>query len=541
MRSLRLRLFAGILGAALAAVVVSLAIGVVLTRGAVRDQIADEVAGQADLLAFQLRGAEDSLAGGVGAGDAATDRLIARRLRLAPLFRRLAVPPGAPPPAGGDERRRLSPAPMPDDGTRSRSGGGPQPGDRLGLVGPPDEPLPGIAVRGGSRAAAPRPRLLTLAAVRDVLPEDAYAELRDDGAANGRADIGGERQIYSARRVGPAVALVSRPDSLTTDDFSDYLGGLLLAGALAAALAGIAAALLARRLTAPIARVGGAARALAEGRDPGRLPPERTTELAALSDSFNEMSDQLARSREAERAVLLSVSHELRTPLTAIRGYAEGIEDGTVDPKAAAEVVGREADRLGRLVGDLLALVKLEQGVLDFRSEPVDLAEAAREAARRLAPQAAAGEVAVEVVRAAAGPVRVASGGPASDASPGPGDQEDARLLVTADADRVVQVVSNLVENAIRVTPAGGAVTVAVAPGAVTVADTGPGIPAEDLEHAFDRFHLRRRHGRGSPDGAGLGLAIVRELTEAMGGSVAVVSPDGQGATFTIRLPPADR
>ncbi len=509
MRSLRLRLFAGILGAALVAVVVSLAIGVVLTRGAVRDQIADEVAGQADLLAFQLRGAEDAISGRSSAGDVLTrsdgqtgepaglgagarrgsaERVLERRLRAAPLFRRLAVPPGAP----GERPPGSVPGAAPGLG-------GP------GVGGPP----------GAGGGPAPRPQLISLASARRVLPADAYAELRDDDSANGRAEIDDERQIFSARRVGPAVVLVSRPDSLTTDDFSDYLGGLLLAGAIAAALAGLAAALLARRLTAPIARVGDAARSLAEGRDPGRLPPERTVELAALSDSFNDMSEQLARSREAERAVLLSVSHELRTPLTAIRGYAEGLEDGTVDPRTAASVVGREADRLGRLVGDLLALVKLEQGVLDIRSERVDLAEAAHEAERRLRPQAKASEVAVVV------------------------EAGDAAVFATADADRVVQVVSNLVENAIRVTPAGGSVTVSAAPGSITVSDTGPGIPAEDLEHAFDRFHLRRRHGRGSPDGAGLGLAIVRELSEAMGGGVAVESSPGAGATFTVRLPAA--
>lgn len=505
MHSLRLRLFAGILGAALVAVVVSLAIGVVLTRGAVRDQIADEVASQADLLAFQLRSAgEDVLSDRLGADrlrstrQGSADRAVARRLRLAPLFRDLA----APPPGGA------GPGPPALGGPGAPPAAGGQGGGAAGLGGP----APGGPPAAGGDAA-PRPQVLTLTGARQALPADVYAALRDGDEASGRAEIEGERQIFSARRVGPAVVLVSRPDSLTTDDFSDYLGGLLLAGAVAAALAGLAAALLARRLTAPIARVGDAARSLAEGRDPGRLPPEKTAELAALSDSFNDMSDQLARSREAERAVLLSVSHELRTPLTAISGYAEGLEDGTVDPQTAASVVGREADRLGRLVGDLLALVKLEQGVLDVRSERVDLAEAAHEAERRLRPQAKASEVTVAVEA--------------------DGDSD----VATADADRVVQVVSNLVENAIRVTPAGGRVTVSAAPGSIVVSDTGPGIPAEDLEHAFDRFHLRRCHGRGSPDGAGLGLAIVRELTEAMGGSVAVTSADGQGATFTIRLP----
>jgi signal transduction histidine kinase len=479
MRTLRLRLFAGILGAALVAVAVSLAIGVVLTRGAVRDQIADEVASQADLLALQVRAVRSrGPAGGnvirllrgraEAAGDSTAGQPPADVLQLEP-FARPVPPPGAGPPT---------------------------------LAGPP-------GVGAGDR---PRPQVLTLRQARALLPSDGYDELRAAGSVDGRGEIDDERQIYSARRVGPIAVLAARPDSLTRDDFSSYLGGLLLAGALAAVLAGVAAALLARRLAAPIARVAGAARSVAEGRDPGRLPPERTTELAALSNSFNEMHDQLARSREAERAVLLSVSHELRTPLTAIRGYAEGLQDGTVEPAVAADVVGREADRLGRLVGDLLALVKLEQGVLDIRTEDFDLAEAAHEAERRLRPQAAASGVTVRVEAAKRAPAH-------------------------ADGDRVAQILANLVENAIRVTPSGGTVTVTASPGTVTVADTGPGIPADDLEHAFDRFHLRRRHGRGSPDGAGLGLAIVRELSEAMGGSVAVESTAGGGAAFAVTLP----
>jgi signal transduction histidine kinase len=456
MRTLRLRLFAGILGAALVAVAVSLAIGVVLTRGAVRDQITDEVASQADVLALQLRSAP-AAEPGEGAGAA-----------FPPLFRGFAQ---APPP------------------------GGPAPGG-----GPPGGP------------AGPRPRVMTLDQAKSALPSSAYEELRSDGEVDGRGEIGGEREVFSARRVDDTVVLVSRPDSLTTDDFSSYLGGLLLAGAVATLLAALAAALLARRLAAPIARVGEAARSLASGRDPGLLPPERTVELAALSESFNEMSGQLARSREAERVVLLSVSHELRTPLTAIRGYAEGLQDGTIESDTVAEVIGREADRLARLVGDLLALAKLEQGVLEIRSEDVDLAEAAREAERRLRPQALASGVEVSL-------------------------EAEGTARARGDADRVVQVLSNLLENAIRMTPAQGRVVVRAAPGIVTVTDTGPGIPAEDLAHAFDRFHLRRRHGGGSPDGAGLGLAIVRDLTEAMGGSVAVESPAGSGATFTVRLP----
>ena len=101
----------------------------------------------------------------------------------------------------------------------------------------------------------------------------------------------------------------------------------------------------------------------------------------------------------------------------------------------------------------------------------------------------------------------------------------------------MLQVVSNLVDNAVRVTPRGGRVTIETAPGQVRVSDTGPGIPAADLPHVFERFHLRRVRGMGSPDGSGIGLAIVRELTEAMGGEVNVDGREGSGAVFTVTLP----
>jgi two-component system sensor histidine kinase BaeS len=106
----------------------------------------------------------------------------------------------------------------------------------------------------------------------------------------------------------------------------------------------------------------------------------------------------------------------------------------------------------------------------------------------------------------------------------------------TADADRVLQVVSNLVENALRLTPRGGAVRVVTAPGVLVVEDSGPGLETEDQERAFERFYLHERYGRERPVGTGLGLAIVKELTEAMGGTVEVTSQPGRSTTFTVRL-----
>jgi len=293
-------------------------------------------------------------------------------------------------------------------------------------------------------------------------------------------------------------------------DFRSYLAGLLIAGGAGALLAAAVAALLARRLTQPLRRLSDAAGDLAVGRHPDPVPMEGTEELDRLAGSFNEMAEQLILARDAERGVLLSVSHELRTPLTSIRGYAEGIADGTIEPREAAPVIGREAERLERLVGDLLALARLRQGVLEVRSEPIDLLAVAREAEERLRPRAASGGVALRV---------------------------EGEGRAKADHGRALQVVSNLLENAIRISPHGGTVSVSVAPGELQVSDQGPGIPDGEIPHAFERFHLRARAGRGSPDGAGLGLAIVRELSEAMGGSVAVENLSAQGARFTVRLP----
>jgi signal transduction histidine kinase len=462
MRSLRARLFLAILGAVLLAVGASLALGIVLTRDAVRGTIRNDVERQADALASQ-----PSLVSA------------ARRRRRA----REAA-------AGGDSRL---PPPPPGPGALP-----PKP-QALKAGGPPGERP--VQVLGTKEAAA-------------LLPSSAVATLRAAGSANGSAEIEGRESVYAARRSGSTVVLVIRPDLVSGSDFKRYLSALLIAGGAGALLAAAVAALLARRLTGPLRRLGSAAGELAEGRHPEPVSGGGTEELDDMAASFNAMAEQLALARDAERGVLLSVSHDLRTPLTSIRGYAEGIEDGTVEPREAAAVVGREAGRLERLVGDLLALARLRQGVLEVRREPVDLGAVAREAEERLRPTAVEGGVEVSVL----------------------GDPAPA----LADHGRGLQVVSNLLENAIRVSPRGGTVTIAVAPGEVAVSDQGPGIPEEEIPRAFERFHLRAVAGRGSPAGAGLGLAIVRELSEAMGGSVAVENLPARGARFTVRLPPAE-
>src|SRR5207244_5652127 len=144
----------------------------------------------------------------------------------------------------------------------------------------------------------------------------------------------------------------------------------------------------ARRIARPVPRVAEASRSLARGTDPEPVPVEGAAELATLATAFNDLAAQLARAREAERNFLLSVSHELKTPLTAIRGYAEALEDGAVDPHEAAATVSLEAARLERLVGDLLDLARMNRTDFSVRPSEIDLAEVAEDAVQRYQPQA---------------------------------------------------------------------------------------------------------------------------------------------------------
>lgn len=178
-------------------------------------------------------------------------------------------------------------------------------------------------------------------------------------------------------------------------------------------------------------------------------------------------------------------------------------------------MIEREAGRLERLVADLLALARLQERTFSVAREPFDLAAVAEESAGRA--RRSATELGIDL--------RVEARGTAD---------------ALGDADRVLQAVSNLVENALRVTPRGGTVTLRATRGSLEVADAGPGIASEDLPRAFERFYLHTRAAARDGDrqvGSGLGLAIVKQLAEAMGGSAEVTSMPGEGATFTLRLP----
>jgi two-component system sensor histidine kinase BaeS len=331
--------------------------------------------------------------------------------------------------------------------------------------------------------------------------------------SNGTTTYDGTRYIYSYRTIPARGLLLLRPASSKSAAWHPFLGDLLLAALAGAILAAALSFVVARSIVRPVRRVAAASHALAAGETPTPLPEEGATELASLAQAFNEMAAQLAASRESERNFLLSVSHELKTPLTAIRGYAEGLGEGAFTSDEASTTILVEARRLERLVRDLLDLARMNRHEFSVSHEPVDLGEVARSTVAR--HEAAAREF--EVTLTAEG--------------------EDA--WVEGDSDRLLQIASNLVENALRETPRGGSVAVRVEPRALVVSDTGPGLDPGDLPHAFDRFFLYDRYGRERSVGSGLGLAIVKQLAEAMGGSVSVESAPGAGATFTVTLQPA--
>jgi signal transduction histidine kinase len=320
--------------------------------------------------------------------------------------------------------------------------------------------------------------------------------------------------------------------------------GFATAGVLAASsvfalvFSGVAAYLLSRRLGGRLERLSRAADAVANGDLSQRVEPGPPDEVGRLAERFNLMAERLQESiaalevekRKAEdslrtkRELVANVSHELRTPLASMRGHVESLAMAEgADPeqrRAYLQVIEREADHLNRLIDDLFALSTTEAGALPLKLEPLPLNEVVAEVADSVAPLARQ-ERQVTLVN-----------GVAADVPP-----------VLADRQRLSQVLGNLLRNALRYTPEGGLISLSAAGNngrvEVSVADTGIGIPQDELPHVFERFYRAGPARDRASAGAGLGLAIVRELVEAMGGEVSVESTEGEGSRFSFTLPVA--
>jgi signal transduction histidine kinase len=297
--------------------------------------------------------------------------------------------------------------------------------------------------------------------------------------------------------------------------FDESVAVVLGVAAIVAALgAGVVALLLARRLARPIEDLAKAAGRLADGELSARVPVEGPVELRSLAEAYNTMAERLEEQESVRREFVANASHELRTPLTNLQGYLEALRDGVIAPDAATfESLGEEVDRLSRLAAslDLLAGADGAPAV----AGDLDVGALARASAELVAPALARREIELAIV--------------APDG-----------LIARARADEVVQVLANLLQNAVRYTPDGGRVRVEVAGGsdavAVRISNSGPGIPAADLPRVWERFYRVEKSRDRTHGGAGIGLAIVKRLVEDAGGRVGVSSAD-DWTTFWVTLP----
>lgn len=302
---------------------------------------------------------------------------------------------------------------------------------------------------------------------------------------------------------------------------------VLLASILVALVAAVAAILFSRTITRPLARLTSAARELAAGDYSVQVQTQAQGELGELAHSFNEMAAELKRDVEElhkqelwRRELIMSITHDLATPLTAIAGLGESLVDGVnqsrEDYEATGRIIARETLRLRRLVKDLHVMAKVEAGALQPQRQPVRLAALVDEVLAVLATEFERGQVE-------------------------PRNALPYNLLVQADPDMLTRVFSNLCDNALRHTPAGGVVTIEAQPRgsllAISVVDTGEGIPAEALARIFERFYRADSARQSATGGSGLGLAIVRAIVEAHGGTVWAENVQGGGARIAFTLP----
>jgi two-component system sensor histidine kinase BaeS len=290
----------------------------------------------------------------------------------------------------------------------------------------------------------------------------------------------------------------------------------------ALAVAAITGTLTAWRIIRPLRRLQGAVEQL-DLRDLSlRVPVEGRDEVAALARSFNRMVDRLEAEERVRRQLFADVAHELRHPLAVLKGRLDMMQDGVV-PLNPEQVLYLQdsAIALTRLVGDLRDLSLAEVGALSLHRAPLDPAELITDLLENMEPVAAGKQITLT-----------------ADVAPN-------LPAITADADRIQQVLANLLANALQHTPEGGRVTVqAKADGPqvrVRVSDTGPGIAPEDLPHVFDRFYRSDKSRTRATGGSGLGLAIVRSLVALHGGTVEVESRLGEGSCFTVALPTTPR
>jgi signal transduction histidine kinase len=370
-----------------------------------------------------------------------------------------------------------------------------------------------VLARGGIQAAE---------GVEAVLVQAALA--KGDGEGEARDPLN-RRWLYAARWLSTGDVLIvaaPRPALRALLVYADELLTPLSKAALVGLLVSVILAwLVSRWVTAPLRRLADAARSVAAGHYEQRVPLGGPAEVESLAADFNQMVERVRATQQGQRDFVANVSHELKTPLTSIDGFAQAILDGTAGDRQAqqhaARVIHEEADRLARLVEDLLDLARLDAGQIAFERGRLDVSAVIARVVDRLSLRAREKGIRLE-------------------------NEVVGLPAVSGDGDRLAQVFTNLLDNALKNTPAGGRIRMRGEAQAgfllVHVEDSGPGIPAEVLPRIFERFYQvdqARRGGAGR--GTGLGLAISREIVQAHGGRLTATSTPGRGSCFTVQLP----
>ncbi len=339
--------------------------------------------------------------------------------------------------------------------------------------------------------------------------------------------------LYASGRISGGRTLVvaaPRPRVAVLNIFADELFlPIVEGGVIALLLSLILAFLLSRWVADPLQQVVVAARNYpADEMKP--VSPRGPREVQDLTRSFNSMIRRVHASQQSQKDFVANVSHELKTPLTSIQGFAQAILDDTADTsearKQAAQVIYDESGRMHRMALDLLDLARLDAGTADLKMSQVDMGALLRGIAEKFMLRTQKAQIALRV-----------------------NIPDDLQPLI-GDGDRLAQVFTNLVDNALKFTPANGEVTLAAknvqAETEISITDTGMGVAEEALPHLFDRFYQADPSRAGGETaagrrGAGLGLAIVKEIVEAHGGRIGVRSQVGRGTAFTIHLPPLEQ
>jgi signal transduction histidine kinase len=359
----------------------------------------------------------------------------------------------------------------------------------------------------------------TVAQLLELQPEAANEQTGGSGSSGGGSAA---PAVAQQRVLSPYIVVIAQHQPQLGELFSEVGRYILPAVLVALAVSFLAAYVLGRSVARPVQRLAAATEAMAQGDYKQRVPVEGQDEFSALSGGFNRMAEEVDRAHRMQRDFVANVSHELKTPLTSIQGFSQAMLDGAVktqsDYRQAALIINQEAQRMNRLVGEILGLAKLQNGLQSLEMRPVELGPVLSQLILSMQPQAATAGVNLAARYEYSGDV------------------------VMADDDRLKQVFANLIENAVKYTPVGGTVTVVLSRVGgsvlVQVRDTGRGMPEHELSRVTERFYqVDKARAAGESRSLGLGLAIAREIVAAHHGEMRIESAPGEGTTVSVTLP----